>query len=147
LLASGYVLVLGEIPRVNDFEKGMPSVYYERKGKIFKDHIMDDKAIVLHVKDKGLVIISGCGHLGIINTIRHAQNITGINKIYCVMGGFHLSGFFFETIIPRTIEEMKKIDSDVIVPCHCTGLKAAHEFEKVFPEKFVQNASGTSIQL
>jgi len=147
LLASDHILVLGEIPRVNDFEKGMPSAYYEKNGKIYKDHIMDDKAIILHVKDKGLAIISGCSHSRIINTIRHAHNITGINKIYCVMGGFHLSGPFFETIIPRTIEEMKKIDPDVIVPCHCTGLKAAHEFEKAFPAAFVQNASGTSIQL
>jgi 7,8-dihydropterin-6-yl-methyl-4-(beta-D-ribofuranosyl)aminobenzene 5'-phosphate synthase len=147
LLASGYLLALGEIPRANDFEKGMPSAYYEKNGKIYKDYIMDDKGIVLDVKNKGLVVISGCGHSGIINTIRHAQRITGVDKIYCVMGGFHLSGPFFETIIPRTIEEMEKINPEVIVPCHCTGLKAAQKFEKVFPKAFVLNASGTTIHL
>jgi 7,8-dihydropterin-6-yl-methyl-4-(beta-D-ribofuranosyl)aminobenzene 5'-phosphate synthase len=147
LLASEYILALGEIPRVNDFEKGMPSAYYEKDGKIYKDNIMDDKGIVLDVKDKGLVVISGCGHSGIINTIRHAQSITGVDKIYCVMGGFHLIGNIGEAVIKRTIEEMKKIDPEVIVPCHCTGLKAAQEFEKAFPEAFVLNASGTTIHL
>ncbi len=147
LLASDYLLALGEIPRVNNFEKGLPSAYYEKNGGIYKDPIMDDKGIVIDVKDKGLVVISGCGHSGIINTIRYAQSITGVDRIYCVMGGFHLSGSYFETIIPRTIEEMRKINPEVIVPCHCTGWKATQEFEKVFPEAFVLNASGTTIHL
>jgi len=147
LLASEYILVLGEIPRANDFENGMPSAYYEKDGEIYKDYIMDDKGIVLDVKGKGLVVISGCGHSGIINTIRHAQSITGVDKIYCVMGGFHLIGNIGDTVIKRTIEEMEKINPEVIVPCHCTGLKAAQEFEKVFPKAFVLNASGTTIHL
>jgi len=147
LLASDYILALGEIPRVNDFEKGMPSAYYEKGGKIYKDHIMDDKGIVIDVEGKGLVVITGCGHSGIINTIRHAQSITSVDTIYCVMGGFHLIGNIGEAIIQRTIEEMKKIDPELMVPCHCTGLKAAHEFEKAFPEAFVLNATGTTIHL
>jgi 7,8-dihydropterin-6-yl-methyl-4-(beta-D-ribofuranosyl)aminobenzene 5'-phosphate synthase len=147
LLASDYILALGEIPRVNDFEKGMPSAYYEKGGKILKDHIMDDKGIVLDIKDKGLVVITGCGHAGIINTLRHAQRVTGVERIYSVIGGFHLIGNIGEAIIKRTIEEMKKIDPEVIVPCHCTGLKAIQAFEKAFPEAFVLNASGTTIHL
>jgi len=146
-LASDYALALGEIPRINDFEKGMPSAYYEKGGEIYKDLIMDDKGIVLDIKDKGLVVISGCGHSGIINTIRHAQSVTGVDKIYCVIGGFHLIGNIGEDVIERTIEEMEIINPEVIVPCHCTGLKAIHEFEKTFPEAFVQNASGTKIYL
>ena len=147
LLAFDYALALGEIPRVNDFEKGMPSAYYEKGGEICKDHIMDDKGIVLDIQDKGLVVISGCGHSGIINTIRHAQSMTGVDKIYCVMGGFHLIGNIGEATIERTIEEMGKINPEVIVPCHCTGLKAIQVFEKTFPEAFVLNASGTTIHL
>lgn len=147
LLNSDYILALGEIPRTNDFEMGVPSAYYEKGGKIFKDEIMDDKGIVLDIKDKGLVVITGCGHSGIINTLRYAQSITGVDKIYCVMGGFHLSGNIGEAMIERTIEEMKKIDPEVIIPCHCTGWKAKQEFEKVFPEAFVLNASGTTIHL
>jgi len=147
LLVSDYILVLGEIPRLNDFEKGMPTAYYEKDGKIYKDHIMDDKGIVIDIEGKGLVVVTGCGHSGIINTIRHAQSITGVDTIYCVMGGFHLIGNIGEAVIRRTIEEMKTIDPEVIVPCHCTGLKAFHEFEKAFPEAVFLNASGTKIHL
>jgi 7,8-dihydropterin-6-yl-methyl-4-(beta-D-ribofuranosyl)aminobenzene 5'-phosphate synthase len=125
----------------------MPSAYYERDGEILKDHIMDDKGIVLDIKDKGLVVITGCSHAGIINTLRHAQHVTGVERIYSVIGGFHLIGNVGETLIKRTIDEMKKIDPEVIVPCHCTGLKAIHAFEKAFPEAFVLNASGTTIHL
>lgn len=147
LLASDYVLTLGEIPRTNDFEKGMSTAYYEEGGKIYKDQIMDDKGIVLDIQEKGLVVITGCGHAGIINTVRHAQRITGVQKIYCIIGGFHLIGNIGESVIKRTIEETKRLDPEVIVPCHCTGLKAIQEFERTFPEAFVLNASGTKIHL
>ena len=147
LIADDYVLALGQIPRVNDFEKGMPSAYYEKDGEIYKDDIMDDMGIVLDIKDKGLAVITGCGHSGIINTIRYAQEITGVDKVYCVMGGFHLIGNIGEAVIERTIEEMKQSDPEIIVPMHCTGLKAMHKFEEVFPEAFVLNASGSKIKL
>jgi len=103
--------------------------------------------IVLDIKEKGLAVITGCGHSGIINTIHYAQELTGVDKIYCVMGGFHLIGNIGEALIERTIEEMKQFDPEIIVPCHCTGLKAMQKFEKVFPEAFVLNASGTKIHL
>jgi len=147
LLANGYLLALGEIPRKNDFEKGMPSAYYEKDGEILKDDILDDKGIVLNIRNKGLVVITGCGHAGIINTIHYAQDITGIEKVYCVMGGFHLIGNISEATVKRTFEEIKKIDPEIIVPSHCTGLKAIHQFEKDFPEAFVLNASGTKLHL
>jgi len=147
LLASGFVLALGEIPRITAFEKGVPSTYYEKGGKIHKDLIRDDTGIVFDIKGKGLVVITGCGHSGIINTVRHAQKITGIEEIYCVMGGFHLIGPAGDPLIKRTIEEMKKLDPEVIVPCHCTGHEAIYEFEKTFPAAFVLNASGTKINL
>jgi 7,8-dihydropterin-6-yl-methyl-4-(beta-D-ribofuranosyl)aminobenzene 5'-phosphate synthase len=147
LLASDHVLVLGEIPRTNDFEKGMPTAYFEEGGEIYKDQIMDDKGIVLDVQGKGLVVITGCGHAGIVNTVRHAQGITGVNRIYCILGGFHLIGDIGEPVINKTVEELKKFDPEVIVPCHCTGLNAIWEFERAFPEAFVLNTSGTKIHL
>jgi len=147
LLASDYILALGEIPRTNDFEKGMLTAYYRKGGQVYKDPIMDDKAIVMNIRDMGLVVITGCGHAGIINTLRHAQQITGVERIYAVIGGFHLIGDIAKTTIQRTIEEMKKIDPEVIVPCHCTGLKAIQAFEQAFPGAFVLNASGTAIHL
>lgn len=147
LLASDYILALGEIPRITDFEKGMPTAYYKQGGEIHKDLIMDDKGIALDIKNKGLVVISGCAHAGIINTVRHAQKIAGVEKIFCIMGGFHLTGTDGEHVTKRTIEEMKKFNPEIIVPCHCTGFTAMHEFEKAFPKAFVLNASGTKINL
>jgi 7,8-dihydropterin-6-yl-methyl-4-(beta-D-ribofuranosyl)aminobenzene 5'-phosphate synthase len=147
LLAGDYVLATGQIPMTNDFEKGVPTAFYEKDGKEYKDHISDDMAVILDVKDKGLVVITGCGHAGVINTIRYAKEITGAEKIYGVIGGFHLIGNMGEAIIERTIEEMKKFDPEIIVPSHCTGLKAIQEFEKNFPAAFVLNASGTKVRL
>jgi 7,8-dihydropterin-6-yl-methyl-4-(beta-D-ribofuranosyl)aminobenzene 5'-phosphate synthase len=147
LLAGDYVLATGQIPMINDFEKGVPTAFYEKDGKEYKDHIPDDMAVVLDVEDKGLVVITGCGHAGVINTIRYAKEITGAEKIYGVIGGFHLIGNRGEAIIEKTIEEMKKFDPEIIVPSHCTGLKAIYEFEKTFPDAFVLNASGTKVSL
>jgi 7,8-dihydropterin-6-yl-methyl-4-(beta-D-ribofuranosyl)aminobenzene 5'-phosphate synthase len=147
LLAGDYVLATGQIPMMNDFEKGVPTAFYEKDGKEYKDHISDDMAVVLDVKDKGLVVITGCGHAGLINTLRYAQEITGAEKIYGVIGGFHLIGRMGEAIIERTIEEMKKFDPEIIVPSHCTGFKAIQRFEKTFPDAFVLNASGTKVRL
>jgi 7,8-dihydropterin-6-yl-methyl-4-(beta-D-ribofuranosyl)aminobenzene 5'-phosphate synthase len=147
LLAGDYVLATGQIPMTNDFEKGVPTAFYEKDGKEYKDHISDDMAVILDVKDKGLVVITGCGHAGVINTVRYAKEITGAEKIYGVIGGFHLIGNMGEAIIERTIEEMKKFDPEIIVPSHCTGLKAIQKFEKTFPDAFVLNASGTKVSL
>jgi 7,8-dihydropterin-6-yl-methyl-4-(beta-D-ribofuranosyl)aminobenzene 5'-phosphate synthase len=147
LLANGYIATLTAIPRVTDFEKGMPIAYYREGGQIHKDAILDDQGLVIHVQDKGLVVLTGCGHSGIINTILHAQKITGVEKIYAVIGGFHLTGPFFEKVIPRTIEEMKRFKPEFLVPTHCTGWKAMNELEKAFPGNFVLNSVGTKFFL
>jgi 7,8-dihydropterin-6-yl-methyl-4-(beta-D-ribofuranosyl)aminobenzene 5'-phosphate synthase len=147
LLAGDYALATGQIPMINDFEKGVPTAFYEKDGKEYKDRISDDMAVVLDVVDKGLVVITGCGHAGVINTMRYAKEITGAEKIYGVMGGFHLIGNMGEAVIERTIEEIKKFDPEIIVPSHCTGLKAIQKFEKTFPDAFVLNASGTKVSL
>lgn len=104
---DGRILVTGEIPRINEFEKGFPIHYAEIDGKMENDPlIQDDQALVLNVKDKGLVVITGCGHSGIINTINYAKDLTGQDTIYAVIGGMHLTGGIFEPIIPKTIEEL-----------------------------------------
>lgn len=146
-LASGYIATLTNIPRRTDFEKGMPTAHYREKGKLYKDDILDDMAVVISVKNKGLVIITGCGHAGIINTVLYAREVTGINDIYAVIGGFHLTGSIFEPIIERTIEEMKKFSPRIIVPTHCTGWKAMVAFEKAFPDSFILNSVGSKILL
>jgi 7,8-dihydropterin-6-yl-methyl-4-(beta-D-ribofuranosyl)aminobenzene 5'-phosphate synthase len=101
----------------------------------------------MHVKDKGLVILTGCGHAGAINTIRHAQELTGIQKVYAVLGGFHLTGALFEPIIPPTIAALKELNPKLIVPAHCTGWKATHALARELPEAFVPNSVGTRFVL
>jgi len=146
-LAGRTVLVTGEVERVTPFEKGLPNASMERDGKVVSDPIADDQALVVHLKGKGLVIIAGCSHAGIINTILHAQKITGIQEVYAAMGGFHLSGPFFEKIIEETIAEFKKIGPKVLSPMHCTGWKAIHQIAQAFPDAFVLNSVGSVIAL
>jgi 7,8-dihydropterin-6-yl-methyl-4-(beta-D-ribofuranosyl)aminobenzene 5'-phosphate synthase len=145
LLLNNTVLFLGEIPRSTDFEKGFPIAHWQKDGIEVWDAIEDDTSIVMNLKDKGLVIISGCAHAGIVNTVRHAMEVTGIDKIHAVMGGFHLSGPFFELIIDRTAEEIKKLHPAFVIPTHCTGRKAIMTMEKQMPEQFILNMAGTKL--
>ncbi len=146
LWISDRVLVTGEIPRTNSFEKGFPNHYSRvEEGKLEPDPLInDDQAIIVKVKDKGLVIITGCGHAGIINTLNYAKELTGEDRIYAVLGGMHLSGGLFEQIIPKTIEELEKMKPRFVVPCHCSGLKAMTEIARKMPSSFIQNSVGTN---
>lgn len=99
----------------------------------------------MHVKGKGLVVLTGCAHAGAVNTVHHAIRTTGIDQVYAVMGGFHLSGPLFEPIIGKTTEEMKKFDPKYIIPCHCTGRKAVMHMEREMPDKFILNMAGTKL--
>jgi 7,8-dihydropterin-6-yl-methyl-4-(beta-D-ribofuranosyl)aminobenzene 5'-phosphate synthase len=138
------ILVTGEIPRTNDFEKGFPNHYSEIDGKMENDPLIkDDQAIVLNIKDKGLVIITGCAHAGIINIIKYAKELSGEDRIYAVIGGMHLTGRVFEPLIPRTIDELEQLKPNFIIPCHCSGLKALTEISKNMPNAFIQNSVGT----
>jgi 7,8-dihydropterin-6-yl-methyl-4-(beta-D-ribofuranosyl)aminobenzene 5'-phosphate synthase len=145
LLLDGDVLFLGEVPRRTDFEKGFPIAYFQEGGEEKWDAIEDDTSIVMNVRGKGLVILSGCAHAGIVNTALHAREVTGVDKVYVVMGGFHLGGPLFEAIIGRTTEELKKINPTYIVPTHCTGRRAIMEMEREMPGAFILNMSGTQL--
>lgn len=143
-LLGGLVLVTGQIRRSTDFETGLPVHRALIDGKWQPDPLIhDDQAVVIHVRDKGLVILTGCGHAGVINTIRHAQEVTGIKKVYAVIGGFHLSGALFDPIVPPTISALKELGPALVVPAHCTGWKATHTIAQQMPEAFVQNSVGT----
>lgn len=140
------VLITGEIPRTNNFEKGFPNHYSEiEEGKMEADPLIkDDQAIILKVKDKGLVVITGCGHAGIINTLNYAKELTGEDRIFSVLGGMHLSGGLFEPIIPITLKDLEKLKPKFVVPCHCSGLKAVTEIARKMPSAFIQNSVGTN---
>ena len=143
-MGGGRLLVLGEIERVTEFEKGMPGMEAEINGQWMKDPFSDDRGVAVEVKNKGLVVIGGCSHAGIINTVKHAQKVTGAPKVHAVLGGFHLTGPMMEPVIGPTIREMKKFGPDYIVPTHCTGWRAINHFAKEMPEQFILNTVGTT---
>jgi 7,8-dihydropterin-6-yl-methyl-4-(beta-D-ribofuranosyl)aminobenzene 5'-phosphate synthase len=148
MLIGGLLLVSGEVARTTDFEKGLPIHFANRDGKWEPDPLIkDDQCAIIHLRDKGLVIITGCGHSGIINIIRNAQVLTGINKVYAVVGGFHLSGGLFEPIIPVTTAALQKINPRYIMPGHCTGWSATHQIARTMPEAFIPNSVGTTLEL
>lgn len=145
------LLITGQIPRETSFEKGFPFQYAENthkdhKKKLTPDPLVkDDQAIVINVRNKGLIILTGCGHAGVINSINYAKKITGVDKIYAVIGGFHLpaDGGIYEEAIDPTLKELQKANPEYIVPCHCTGWKATNKIIDLMPEKFIQSGVGT----
>jgi 7,8-dihydropterin-6-yl-methyl-4-(beta-D-ribofuranosyl)aminobenzene 5'-phosphate synthase len=147
MLAEEMVMVTGQVERVTAFEKGLPNAQMERNGKVEKDLILDDQSLVINLKGKGLVVIAGCSHAGIINTILYAEKMTGVEKVHTVLGGFHLSGPIFEPIIEETIKELKKMAPEVLVPMHCTGWKAIQRFSDEFPSSFALNSVGSEFKL
>ena len=144
-LLDGDIFFLGEIPRVTDFEKGLPIAYYREKGEERWDDIADDSSIIANVRGKGLVILSGCGHSGIVNTVMYSKEISGIDKVFAVMGGFHLTGPEMASVIDPTVRGLKQIDPAYIIPTHCTGRDAILKIEKEMPDSFILNMSGTKL--
>jgi 7,8-dihydropterin-6-yl-methyl-4-(beta-D-ribofuranosyl)aminobenzene 5'-phosphate synthase len=143
-LCSNLIATSGETTRLNDFETGFTWPEAKVDGQWVRDPFNDDLSIAINLKDKGLVIIGGCSHKGIINIINQEQEITGVNKVHAVLGGFHLTGPQFEPIIGRAISEMEKIDPDFVIPMHCSGWTAITSFEREMPEQFLLNTVGTT---
>jgi len=146
---SPFLLITGEIPRETSFEKGFPFHYAEESDSDtslrLDPLVKDDQALVVNIKNKGLVILTACGHSGIVNTINYAKKITGINKIHAIVGGFHLpAGGIYEDAIEPTLEELVKNEIDYIIPCHCTGWKATNRIIATFGEKFIPTGVGTT---
>jgi 7,8-dihydropterin-6-yl-methyl-4-(beta-D-ribofuranosyl)aminobenzene 5'-phosphate synthase len=146
LLVDGMILVTGQVERVTDFETGFPLQFARTHDGWEPDTwIWDDQAIVCHVRNRGLVVVSSCSHSGAINVLRHAQRLTGVAAVQAFVGGMHLTGGLFEPIIPRTIAELAAIGPAVVVPGHCTGWRATHELARAMPEAYVQSSVGTRL--
>lgn len=147
-LLDGAVLITGEVDRTTAFETGFQGHEALRNGEWRPDPlILDDQALVVSVGDRGLVILSGCGHAGIVNTVRYARRLTGIDAVAAVVGGFHLSGPMFERIIDPTVDALAELSPSLLVPAHCTGWRAVHRLATRFPDAFVMSAVGTTIAL
>jgi len=146
LLLEGRVLVTGQVERTTDFEKGVPT-HLARHGEDWEPDpsVWDDQAVMVHVRDKGLLVLSGCSHCGIVNLLRYGKHLTGIERVHGVIGGFHLSGASFDKVTGPTVEALAQLQPDVLVPGHCTGRRAIETIAERMPGAFVQSCVGTRL--
>lgn len=147
LLLDGTVLITGQVERVTDFEPGFPIQQARTAEGAWEPDVWvwDDQAVVCHVKGKGLLVLSSCSHSGVINVLLHARRITGIDQVYGLVGGMHLTGGLMEPLIPRTLAELAAIAPSVVVPGHCTGWKASHALSHQMPDAYIQSSVGTRL--
>jgi 7,8-dihydropterin-6-yl-methyl-4-(beta-D-ribofuranosyl)aminobenzene 5'-phosphate synthase len=146
-LLDGSLLVTGEVDRTTEFEQGFPVHQAHRDGGWQPDPlILDDQALVASVRGRGLVVVTGCGHSGIVNILRYVRKLTGEDRLHAVVGGFHLNGPLFEKIIEPTCAALTEFSPDYLVPSHCTGWKATHALAAAFPDAFIQNSVGTRFE-
>jgi 7,8-dihydropterin-6-yl-methyl-4-(beta-D-ribofuranosyl)aminobenzene 5'-phosphate synthase len=163
-VVAGHAFTSGQIPRLTDWEKPpaaarlvagpMDSVcspthfgplkVEARPGELVADNFQGEHATAYHVKDRGLVVITSCGHAGVINSVRQAQKAAGVEKVHAVVGGFHLAPAPDE-VVARTVDAFKAIDPDYIIPAHCTGLNTIFALHRDLPKKLVMPSTGTRV--
>ncbi|RJQ73304.1 MAG: MBL fold metallo-hydrolase [Desulfobacteraceae bacterium] len=141
--AEGHILLTGTVARSTSFEKETPYLQSKQKEEWRPDRFEDDQAIAFRLKDRGLVVLGGCSHAGIINTVEHIRRVSGEEKVHAVLGGFHLSGAD-DRLIEQTVAAMQQIGPSLLVPTHCTGWKAINAFAAAMPDQFVLNTVGTT---
>ena len=149
LLVDGCVLITGEVDRTTEFERGMPPAHQAWTGSAWQHDplVIDDQALVAHVRGRGLLVLTGCGHAGAINIVRHAQRLTGVPALHALVGGLHLSGPAFEPIIGRTVDALTQMTPGLVVAGHCTGWRAQHALAAAMADAWVAGSSGSSFRL
>jgi 7,8-dihydropterin-6-yl-methyl-4-(beta-D-ribofuranosyl)aminobenzene 5'-phosphate synthase len=130
------------IEQVTDYEQVAPNFVAKKGNEFVQETFIGEQAVILNAKGKGLVVISSCAHRGIVNTVKQAQKMTGMEKVHMVIGGFHLTGTTPERI-QKTIADIKVINPEYIVPTHCTGFQAISAFAREMPNQFILNTAGT----
>jgi len=143
-LLDNSLLVTGEVDRITNYEKGMKGqeVFVEDSWQP-APLTLDDQALIAKVKGKGLVIITGCGHAGIVNICNYAKKLTGENKIHAIIGGFHLPDTLDPMVIENTVSDIKNLKPDWLIPAHCTGQQAIMSLMKEHSNSMIQNSVGS----
>ena len=139
------VTTTGEIERVTEFER-VEGFYVVENGMFREDHLPDDQALVIEMCDGGIVVLAGCSHSGVVNTVLHSLKVTGMNCVNALIGGFHLIDAS-DLKIEKTISELKKIKLKMIAPMHCTGFRAKKKISEAFPERFKEIYCGGFIEV
>lgn len=146
VLLKDLALLTGTIQPSVSYETPLPGPKRLVNGREEKDNFTDEQALVLKVRDRGLVIVSACSHPGIVNIVRYAQELTGENNVAAIVGGLHLTAGGPE-LIARTIAGLQEIDFDLLVAGHCTGFRALAALQQAFPERFMVSCVGTQIEI
>ena len=139
------IMTTGEIPMTTEYEEIEPHLMVKEGNRFKPDKLLDDQALIINT-EPGLVVILGCAHHGIINTLYHAQQLTGVKAIHTVVGGCHLISASEERVW-LTIAALKELGVQRLGFCHCTGLPASAIMAQEFGDRFFFNITGTRISL
>ena len=140
------VFLTGEIPRRTSFEGPMPGAKIIKDGEDMDDPLVDEQALVVNLGDKGLVVISGCSHPGIVNTIQYAQEITGNPRVFAVIGGLHLAQVSDE-VVSQTINGIKDSGAQLALTGHCTGFRPNTRLSQELGSTFAVSCVGSTATL
>jgi len=140
---DGCFLVTGEIPRRTPYEQGLPGALRDVDGELVDDPVLDDQAVVLDVAGAGLVVISGCAHAGIINTVHYACDLVHDRPVHAVIGGFHLGGEAQQPAVEPTLDALLDLSPAHVVPMHCTGRQTQRRFHERLGATCIDSAVGT----
>ena len=139
------IFLTGEVPRKTSFEKLDPKLFTEADGKTNPDVFLDDQSLVLNT-ERGLLVILGCAHSGVINILNHVINKTGKDKFYAIVGGTHLD-FLAPEQLEESIKALRKIQIERIGASHCTGMRGAFRLQQEFGDRFFYGHVGSTLNI
>jgi 7,8-dihydropterin-6-yl-methyl-4-(beta-D-ribofuranosyl)aminobenzene 5'-phosphate synthase len=168
MIMEGHAFTTGAVPRTS-FEHVLPNTMVEYgvrdglgcntnaymnhhftpeelAGNPVPDQHWHEHATCFKLGDRGLVVVSSCGHAGVINTLRRAQEVSGIDKIYALVGGLHLAPAP-DDYLAKVMAELKTFDLDHVMPMHCSGQNFIDLAKREMPEKLILCGTGTSFTL
>ncbi|MEM3646663.1 MAG: MBL fold metallo-hydrolase [Thermofilum sp.] len=139
------IYTTGEVERRLSFERDVPKGRFQViDGRLVPDEIRDDTNVLVNVRNKGLIVVSPCGHSGVVNTTIYARKIAGVRTIYCVIGGFHLGHPDIpKNKIDKTIDALLRLDARRIVPIHCSGLECKFKTMEKANDRFISAGAAT----
>ena len=139
------LFLTGEVPRQTNFEKADPRLFSETDGTMTQDLFLDDQSLILDT-EKGLILILGCAHAGMINIINHVINKTGKQTFYAIVGGTHLD-FLTPEQLEESIKSLKRMEIGKIGVSHCTGMRAAFRLHQEFGDRFSYGCVGSVLEI
>ena len=142
------VIITGEVEKTSNFEEsgGVSCFSIDKDGYLVPDRLQDDFSLIINVATKGLVIITGCAHAGVVNIIKHSIKYSGVGKLEGILGGFHLMEAEQERV-DSTVEMVKQFAPNWVAPTHCTGIIPTGKFALAFKNKFREINAGDVIEV